>query len=374
MSLISTRNTVTRFQIYTPLPADFREVVLDGFRSFAFTPKPHEATTEPNTGWVTLFDPSRTSFELNLCLYGSIVVATLRSDKKSVNSRYAQIELADRIHQAEEGLEGGTRLSKQEKKQFKEALTEDLLRRALPSVTLCPVAWDTETGEVFVFSASAAIVDAAKADFEGAFDVKLRPVRTSDWLHRVDALEAHHLFPDARGGKGHEEQADSDAWPINDPFEGAHPEIGSAFLKWLWWRSVQDEVVNQTPHIWLEGKLQLDREDGTTMSIDSALPAEEPAALSTLRDGRPTGLRLGIKAGDTTAYYKLALGAEDSITVVSVEVPDPPTPTSSEDEVAYVTESVFLMRWAFQVLRDLFREFWDSWSNFETFEREWLDT
>jgi hypothetical protein len=339
MGLVSGGLNGRRFRIHTPLPQGFRDRYLEALRESAFVPVPDAADKEPRSGWVDIFEPANTQFELNTFLFDRYVALALRTDKKSVNGRYFKIALAERIAQVME-MRGVEKLSKDEKAQISEDLERELHGRALPSVSTCDVAWDTHTGEVIVFGTSDSIVERVVEHFEATFDVRLRPERMCDWVaEKYDWDEViarvERYVPDARGGYG--TGGVVDGWREDDPLEGADVELASDFLTWLWlqsesrdghfrvvegvasevrdtlvedqdddWNDITESLKHADLTLWLESKLklqdieELDQPD-TTILLGVA-PSTTPAARRSVKNGkRPVEARLGLKLNDLEA-------------------------------------------------------------------------
>ncbi len=340
-----------RFRITTPLPQDFRDRFLEGVREFAFQPRPDAADKEPTVGWVDIFEPANTRFELNTFLFDRYLALALRVDKKSVNGRYAKIALYEREHQVmeERGLE---KLSKTERQAIKEAVEAELYARALPSVSTIDVVWDIHTGEVIVFGTSDSQVELVVENFEATFDVRLRPERMADWLHERlswdEIIERTERFlPGARGSKG--TAGEVDGYRMDDPLENVEFFLASDFITWLWLqseasdgrfrviegedvRTAVDEVADEWNDVtasleradltlWLENKLKLQQVEAsddlpeTTILLGAAPTTSEHARRDLHRGKRPVEAALGMKIEELE--IAMALSAREGGLVVS---------------------------------------------------------
>lgn len=343
MGLVTGGLNGRRFRITTPLPPQFREVFLASVREHAFVGCPTASDSEPHLGWVDVFEPANTSFELNTFLFDRFCVLTMRIDKKTVNGRYLKIATAERFaHVMEErNIE---KLSKDEKTMISEALEAELHARSLPSVNTVDVAWDTHTGEVIVFSTSDAVIELVAAHFEETFDTRIRPERQCEWLADKFSWEeiaerVKTAVPQARGEVGLGSMVDG--WHEDDPLEGAELELASDFITWLWlqseahdglfrvieggaehsleqgdsfgtaldteqdddWNDITETLERADITLWLESKLKLQEVAEADKPETTILLGEAPSTTPTARHGmsmgkRPIETRLGMKLND----------------------------------------------------------------------------
>lgn len=343
-----------RFRTTTTLPDGFRDRWLEAVRQHAMIPVVDASDGEPRLGWVDVFEPANTTFELNTFLFDRFVALSLRVDKKAVNATFRKIALTERIAAIME-QRGVEKLPKAERKEIEEAFDVELFGRALPSVSTVDLAWDTQSGEVIVFTGSETTIELVQAHFEGTFDVRLRPERMVDWLAEKltwdeigKRVEAH--IPDARGSKGM--GTPIDGWHEDDPLEGARREVAADFITWLWLQSESsdglfrviesgtaastdggeegwDDITETLKHadltLWLESRLKLqdtqaEESPDTTIHLGVA-PSVTPAARSDLRGGkRPVEARLGVKLDEIECGLTL-LATEDGVVVTGLKLP-----------------------------------------------------
>lgn len=376
-----------RFRTTTDLPDGFRDRYLDAVRAAAFVPMPDAADADPRSGWVDVFDPARREFELNTFLYDRFVALSLRVDKKSVNGAYRKIALSERI-EAVKQMRGVEKLSKAEKADLEEALDTELFTRALPSVSTVDVAWDTQSGEVIVFSTSESALELVQSQFESTFDVRLRPERMVDWLaekltweeigQRIDA----HL-PEARGSRGI--SAPIDGWHEDDPLEGARRAIAADFITWLWlqsessdglfrvidraapsasagddeddWNDITETLKHADLTLWLESRLKLqdtETEDApdTTILLGVA-PSVTPAARRDLSAGkRPVEARLGLKLDELECGLTL-VATDDGVGVTGLKLPF----EVKQGQEEKIFERMLLLDLMHGTLKKLFQQF-----------------
>lgn len=377
-----------RFRITTPLPEGFRETFLEGVREFAFQPRLDATDKEPTVGWVDLFEPANTDFELNTFLFDRYLALSLRVDKKSVNARYGKIYLYERTKQVleERGIE---KLSKDEKEALKEAVEAELFARALPSVGTTDVVWDIHTGEVIVFGTSDNQVELVVENFEATFDVRLRPERMADWVHEKlswdEIVERTEKFlPNARGGAGTEGFVDGHR--MDDPLENAELGLAADFITWLWlqseasdglfrvidadtvntaveevadgWNDVTETLKRADLTLWLENKLKLqdiepsDDVADTTILIGSAPTTSDNARRDLHTGKRPVEASLGMKLEELDVAMSLS-AKECGLVVSGLKLPFEVKKGTDEK----IFERMMLMEMVHTTLKQLFTQF-----------------
>ncbi|MCB9688345.1 MAG: recombination-associated protein RdgC [Alphaproteobacteria bacterium] len=379
-----------RFRTSTQLPEGFRDLWLDAVRQHALEPDLDASDGEPRVGWVDVFEPANRTFELNTFLFDRFVALSLRVDKKTVNGAFRKITLAERMAAIME-QRGVERLSKADKTEIQESLDVELLARALPSVSTCDVAWDTQSGEVIVFSGSESTVELVRAHFEATFDQRLRPERMCDWLaEKLTWTEigerAERFLPGARGTAG--VGAIVDGWNQDDPLEGAGKGIAADFITWLWlqsessdglfrvvehvsgadvaegedgeedgWNEVTETLRRADLSLWLESKLKLQdvsaEEAPDTTILLGVAPSVTPAARRDLHGGkRPVEARIGLKMDEIECALTVAAG-EDGVQITGIKLPF----EVKDGQEELVFERMMLLDLLHTTLRKLFQQF-----------------
>jgi len=391
MGLVSGGLNGRRFRITSDLPAGFRDLYLEQVREHAFVSNLEANNDDPIVGWVDVFEPANTSFELNTFLFDRFLVLSLRMDKKSVNGRYLKIALAERCAQVmeERGLE---KLGKDAKADIKEALTAELHRRALPSVSTVDVAWDIHTGEVIVFNTSEKTLELVTAYVEETFGVCPRPERMVDWLQeKFDRAEIVQRvaasLPEARGAAG--VGGKHGDWYEDDPLENAEHQVAADFLTWLWlqsessdglfrviessapraalaeipddvdpaWNDVTETLKRADLTLWLESKLKLqdleaEASPETTILLGEA-PSTSDVARRDLHAGkRPVEARLGLKLNDLDCAMTLA-AVPGGIHISGVKLPFEVKKGSEEK----IFERMMLLDLLHTTVKKLFQQF-----------------
>ena len=392
MGLLSGGLNGRRFRVQQPLASGFRDAFIEAVRENAFVDDLEASDAEPRVGWVHAFDPSKTTFELNDFLFDRFVVLTMRMDKKSVNGAYAKIALARRIEAIlqERGL---PKLSKSDTEMVKDALTADLHRRALPSVSTCDVAWDTHTGEVLVFSTSENVVELVRVLLGETFSVDIRGERLCDWLaEKFDRKEIvqriDQYLPDARGAAGAGPSADGGF--DEDPLEGMLQPIAADFLTWLWlqsessdghfrvidgagaqeaalaklgdtdiddeWNDITETLKHADLTIWLEGRLklvELAAEVPESTVVVGEAPTTSHAARHDLQIGKqPVEVCMGLKLDELECRMSLS-ATPGGLAVSGLKLPFEVKKGTDEK----VFERMMLMDLVHTTLKQLFQQF-----------------
>ena len=396
MGLVTGGLNGRRYRVRTDLPEDFRTAWLDQIREHAFEAAPDASDPEPRIGWVDIFEPSNAEFELNTFLFDRYATLTARIDKKKVSSRYAKIALAERIRALceERDVE---KLDRAETEMVKEVLESELLRRSLPSVTTCDVAWDTQTGEVIVFSTSDSVIELVEALFKDTFGLSMHPERICVWLaDRYTWAQITELvdswLPGARGSAG--SGAILDGWREDDPLEGALMPLAADFLTWLWQRSeisdgrirlldateaqaaIVDRLVPAEPEaitdwnevtetlrnahltVWLESRLKLmdlrEEEMNETTILLGEVPSATPAARLGLGSGkRPVEARMGLRLSED-----IDCGVTLSATPIGLAVSGLKIPFEvKKGQEAKIFERMAMLDLVHTTLRQLFQQF-----------------
>jgi hypothetical protein len=374
-----------------PPEGSVHDALLAAVRENALAPDPDAADAEPRAGWVSVFDPAKTRFELVDVVFGRYLALSLRVDRKSVNGAYRKIAIAERTAAicVQRGVE---KLSKPEREELEEVLDGELFKRALPSVATTDLVWDTETDRIRIYTQADAAIELVRAHFENTFDRRLRPERLVDalaskleWTEICTRID--QFVPGARGSKGGTIAVDG--WHEEDPLEGAHRAVAADFLTWLWlqsessdglFRVVDAPVPAATPHevaegwddvtetlrhadltVWVADRLKLqelptsdkpDQAPDTTILLGAA-PSVSPNARRDLVAGkRPVELRLGLKIAELECALSLA-ATEDGVVVSGLKLPF----EVKDGQEERIFERTMLLDLVEDTLSALFRQF-----------------
>lgn len=157
---------------------------------------PLAAKEEKTYGWVTAGNLLLTRFDADTLLRGEHVVLGLRMDRKRVSTRLlrAQLDLETRARSkaAEDGA-APRRMSREERQELRQHLTQELLRQTSPSVDAWTVLYDPRRRQLDMLSLSRPANEALCALWQATFESALVPLtpwrRGSELLARPEALE-----------------------------------------------------------------------------------------------------------------------------------------------------------------------------------------
>lgn len=150
MGLLSSRISVTRFNVSGQLDGSVHETVYHGLKQYAIPKIEHEGS-EALVGWTSFENPYAPDFEGYSFVFGDLMVFALRIDKKSISPKLVRkhytLEVAK--HRAETGR---NLLSGNEKKTIKEHVVKTLGRRipAIPNVY--DLVWNYQKSCLWFFS------------------------------------------------------------------------------------------------------------------------------------------------------------------------------------------------------------------------------
>jgi DNA recombination-dependent growth factor C len=342
MGLLSGGPNGRRFRVTSELPPGFRDTFLESVREHAFVEDDGAADGEARLGWVDLFDPAVTTFELNNLLYDQLLALSLRADTKKIQGAYFQIAKARRLAEIA-ALRGVEKLSKAEAEEVTDALETELLKRALPSVATTEVVWDLGRNVLWVFATSEGPLEHVRQLVKETFGVSMAPERTVDWLtDRLTLDEVRSRATTWLGGAG----------TSDDPLEAVAFPLATDFLTWLWLQSEttdglfrvlenadlpstardadgeEVELTERLKHadltLWLDDRMtlrELTREQPETMILSGEAPSATPEARRGLQGGkRPVDVKIGLRLNELECVLGLQATPE-GLRIASPKIP-----------------------------------------------------
>jgi recombination associated protein RdgC len=181
--------TVRRFRVVGDVPDDFRSTYAHRLDEYAFREKPVEQGKEEVEGWVQVHNLLDTTFEdPNRWLYNNLAVFALRVDKKTLPAKLFQATLKKRC-EAWCQARGAERCPGSVKKQLKEELEAEWLKRTLPRVAVTECCWNLTGGYLLLASLSDSSADRFKKRFYRTFGLKMVNWSPLDWVGGDDATE-----------------------------------------------------------------------------------------------------------------------------------------------------------------------------------------
>ncbi|OQY53350.1 MAG: exonuclease [Desulfobacteraceae bacterium 4572_89] len=173
MGLISSTHSMSRYHI----EGKFETAVMDEVRNGLIKnsiPKLENVYEEISAGWTPCESPYNPDFEKFSFIFGNYFSFSLRIDKKSIPAKLIQKHMALEIEKKKEES-GRDFISKNEKTEIKEKIT-DILMYKIPSIpSIYDVLWNYEEGSLFLFTTQKAANEFFETIFLKSFDLK--PIR-----------------------------------------------------------------------------------------------------------------------------------------------------------------------------------------------------
>jgi recombination associated protein RdgC len=186
VAILSGAMTVRRFKVVGDVPDGFRDRYREQLEEFAFRERPVEQGKEEVEGWVQVHNLLDTSFEdFNRWLYNNYAVFALRVDKKSLPAKLFNATVAKKAEAwcVEHGTE---RCPNAVKKQIKEELEAEWLKRTLPRVAVTECCWNITEKYLLLHSLSEGSADRFRKRFLRTFNLRLVPWSPLDWVEAGD--------------------------------------------------------------------------------------------------------------------------------------------------------------------------------------------
>jgi hypothetical protein len=149
MGLLKGNPTVTRYRILDTLTDDFTEGFIgERLKKQAFVDI-ESSTDESSVGWVELFDPLSVEFPLESYVFGNTYSFIMRMDSRRLSTKILSRYYA--ITEAGFFEKNGRLPNSKKKKEMKETLRLELLKRTLLTTDLYEVVWFPLTSEIWLF-------------------------------------------------------------------------------------------------------------------------------------------------------------------------------------------------------------------------------
>ena len=188
MGLLSSSVSIARYRVDGKIEEAVMETVLAGLKDNAITTIEDEYA-EITLGWTPFGSDFIPDFEKITFTFGNFFLFSLRIDKKSVPSKIIQkhisIEIVKKLKE-----EGRQFLSKNEKTEIKENVTDRLMRQMPSTPNIYDVLWNHEAQTVLFFSTQKAANEELETLFTKSF--RLRLIR----LFPFTIIESSEKFSD----------------------------------------------------------------------------------------------------------------------------------------------------------------------------------
>jgi hypothetical protein len=171
MGLLSSRMSITRYQVAGQLEGSVHETVYQGLKKHA-VPKIEDDGSEATAGWTSFETPYTPDFEGYSFVFGAYMVFALRIDKKSIPPKLVQKHYA--LYVAKRQADTGRHyLSGNEKKSIKDHVVNTLIRRIPATPNVYDVVWEYDTASLWFFSNLKATNEALETLFIQTFHLQL---------------------------------------------------------------------------------------------------------------------------------------------------------------------------------------------------------
>lgn len=175
MGLIRGSATFTRFFVEGRLPGNHLEAFTAGITRFSFRNLDEHSDEERSTGWVSIMDMFARDFEDRNFFMHPYIALSFRVDVRKVPRnalRQACLEAENEIKQTED-LEY---LPKEKRKDLKDFIWRQLLRRAIPRTNTYDMIWNLDTSLLLFASTNSKLGDEFAEVFSRTFGMTLVPV------------------------------------------------------------------------------------------------------------------------------------------------------------------------------------------------------
>jgi len=189
MGVFSGTLSYARYFVEGELPdTSLRETFLERVQQYATPELTVEAEEEEVVGWSCVEGLLDTNFSIEKLFFNEYMIFSLRTDTWRIPSTllkaYAQ-EAELKIMQEKEK----DKLSKQEKKEIREVVKQQLKRKSLPSISGYDVCWHLDQNIVRFWSLSSKKNEMFVDLFEKTFQVNLVPLSPYTWAEKAEVAE-----------------------------------------------------------------------------------------------------------------------------------------------------------------------------------------
>ena len=188
MGLLSSSVSVARYRVDGKIEENVMETIHAGLKQNAITTIEDEYA-EITIGWTPFESNVNPDFEKFTFTFGDFFLFSLRIDKKSVPSKIIQKHISIEV-QKKLKEEGRQFLSKNEKTEIRENITDKLMRQMPSTPNIYDVLWNHEAQQVLFFSTQKAANEELETMFTKSF--KLRLIR----LFPFTIIESSEHFSD----------------------------------------------------------------------------------------------------------------------------------------------------------------------------------
>ena len=298
-----------------------RDELVEQIQANAVRPLTHEDEADVSTGWASFAHPLDVHLSVEKAFANEYLLLAYRTDSFKIPSGTLKLRQHEAVLQwlAENGRTTIPRFTR--KILFDEVRLE--LRAETPvTIGAVAVVWNTLTGQVWIWTRSAAGIEQIADLFRATFGVELLGTGAQETAERLD--------PEGLERSG-----------------ANYAELGADFLAWVWWRSERTEgepLLEGGAEVRLANRLELDGMPGPYRASD---PAEIGEARLGLRSGRfITSAGLELEDGDQTFRCTVQAGG---LGLSAIKLPD----VLAKGEEEHFYETMFLLERLDERLREL---------------------
>jgi hypothetical protein len=161
--------TVRRYLVRGERPKDTGRL-LRGIRAHVLVPIDPRSDVEKVAGWAALHDPTDLELGADKVVFGATVALAVRIDALAPPAAVVRRLVAEKLRQS------GRRPSRQEKQAAKEEVKKSLRSKYLPTMKAIDLVWQTDLGQVWLWSHAKAVNEIAADLFAKSFGLELVPL------------------------------------------------------------------------------------------------------------------------------------------------------------------------------------------------------
>lgn len=191
MAFLKGSVSFTRYQTKGELSADYREEYPIQIVRHAFRELDETSPDERSLGWVSIYDLLDNQFAGQQYFLDHYIILSLRIDNRKIPA--PALKIFCRKAEAEEKTNFNKEfLSKTRKKEIRERVNLELLKRVIPTSAVCEMIWDLETHSVWFSSTSDRVCAEFTTIFKETFGLTLSALFPYTLAEKRLKLEEFH--------------------------------------------------------------------------------------------------------------------------------------------------------------------------------------
>ncbi len=188
MGILSGSVTYKKFRVEGKPDRSFQQNLALSLKRHAFREIDPKVNAEQSIGWINPYNPLDANLTVERVLIGSYLILGMRRDRKMISNAILKARLSDAMRAAarEKKLK---KLPREQIFAMRETIREQLLASVSPQTALYDMAWNYETGTVYLSTQSRNTCVEFSELFEESFELSLTEMnlvsRTEDALLRL---------------------------------------------------------------------------------------------------------------------------------------------------------------------------------------------